>query len=167
MGSNTYLVEYHRLTVDDAATLAAFYNALGDESKRLFQPLSEKTDAARCLEIAKDNLSDRKYDIVATQDDRIVGWAFIWNTDEPNEGTFGIGVSDDRQGGGIGREIMTRTLNSCKDRGIHTVHLIVVQDNKRAQNLYESMGFIVTGTKVGSDGQDYFTMIKRFAGSGV
>ena len=160
MGSGKHLVDIHRLTTEDAGALAEYYNALSDESKRLFRPLTEKTDKNRCLEIANDNKAESKYDLVAIIENTVVGWAFVWNGERPNEATFGIGVSDEWQGKGIGKELMCRVLDACHDRSIFTVHLIVVQDNARAQRLYKQMGFIMTGTQVGSDGQDYYEMVK-------
>ncbi len=160
MGSGKHLLTIRRLAPEDAGTLAEFYNALSDESKRLFRPLTEKTDKNRCLEIADDNKADSKYDLVAIIEDIVVGWAFVWGGEEPIEGTFGIGVSDEWQGKGIGRELMGRVLDACHDRRIFTVRLIVVQDNARAQSLYKQMGFTITGAQVGPDGQDYFKMVK-------
>ena len=161
MGRGKHLLDIHRLTTEDAGALAEYYNALSDESKRLFRPLTEQTDKNRCLEIANDNKADSKYDLLAITNDKVVGWAFIWNREEPNEATFGIGVSDEWQGKGIGKELMRRVLDACHGRSIFTVHLIVVQDNARAQSLYKQMGFMMTGTQVGTDGQDYYEMVKR------
>ena len=161
MGSGSHRIAIRRITAADAEALAAFYNQLSDESKRLFRPLSEKTHRDRCLEIIRDNEDGGKYDLVAVCQSSVVGWAFVWNTDRPAEGSFGIGVSDEWQGQGIGKMLITQVLDACRGRGLTVVHLIVVQDNLRAQNLYEQMGFVKTGTKVGEDGQDYFTMLKR------
>ena len=161
MGSGKYLLAIRRLSPEDAGALAEFYNVLSDESKRLFRPLTEKTDKNRCLEIANDNIAESKYDLLAIVEDTVVGWAFVWNGEEPNEATFGIGVSDRWQRKGIGKELMARVLAACTDRKILKVNLIVVQDNARAQSLYRQMGFTITGIQVGSDGQDYFKMAKK------
>ena len=166
MGSQKHFIDFRRLALEDAGALAEFYNALSGESKRLFRPLSEKTDKYRCIELANDNVADCKYDLVAVYEAVVVGWAFVWNVEEPHECTFGIGVSDDWQGRGIGKMLMAQVLDSCHQRGIIRVHLIVVQDNVRAQSLYKQMGFSVTGAEVGSDGQDYFKMVKSIEKGG-
>ncbi|MAG13701.1 MAG: hypothetical protein CMN78_03790 [Spirochaetales bacterium] len=165
MGNGSHHVTIRRIGLADAEALATFYNGLSDESKRLFRPLSENTDKNRCREIVRDNEAETKYDLIAVLGDVVVGWAFVWNIDQPAECTFGIGVSDEWQGKGIGKKLMKRVLGTCRSRDLSTVHLIVVQDNQRAQNLYKQMGFVVTGTKAGADGQDYFTMIKIISSS--
>ena len=149
-----------RLEPGDAAGLSEFYNGLSDPSKRLFRPLREKTDPEQCLGLARENEAeiDRKYDLIAVEDGRIVGWTFLWNLDEPGAAVFGLAVSDARQGRGIGRRLMAEVLAAAGSRGLRTVRLTVVQENMRARGLYESLGFTVTGTTVGPDGLDYYKM---------
>ena len=153
-----------RLEPEDAAALCHFYNELSDGSKRLFHPLGEKINEEQCRLIAEQNLPERetKYDLVALLGERVVGWAFLWNdADKPGEASLGIAVTDDAQGGGLGKRLITELLAAAPARGLVRIRLTVVQDNAIARRLYEACGFFRTGSFVGKDGLDYFSMMKE------
>lgn len=56
-------------------------------------------------------------------------------------------VTPERWGEGIGRAIMSATLNEATERGLDRAQLWTHADNKRSQQLYESLGFLPTGDR--------------------
>ena len=143
------------LKSDDANGLREFYNGLSSESLRLFLWAPwPRTSSAK--EIARNAAGDR-CDLVALAGDRVIAWAFLMRmqTDLPH---LGIAVADDYQNKGLGRQLMSKLIERARRTGKKKIDLIVVQDNTRAQRLYQSFGFTMHGTRRGDDGQDYFEM---------
>ena len=143
----------------DAGALVDFYNGLSAASKRTFRPLGATTTLEVCEGIVRDNSPgmDRRLDLVALHETRIVGWAFLQNlqSDKP---TFGLGIADDHQGRGLGGALMDRVMNAARERAVEKVSLIVVKDNAVAWKMYEKRGFHRSGEYVEDDGLTYFRM---------
>jgi len=148
-----------QLKPGDSHALCDFYNGLCEASKRTFRPVGEKTTPDVCRGIIADNDDHRleKYDLVAIEGKRIIGWSFIWNLNA-KEPTFGLGVADDFQGKGIGSRLMDRVLADIRQRALNEVYLTVVQENLIAKTMYERRGFVVYGDYHGEDNLDYFRM---------
>lgn len=64
-----------------------------------------------------------------------------------------IGITDQYQNKGIGREFITYALNEAKNSGKKGVRLTTFKENFRAQHLYRSIGFIDTGDKNAPEGE--------------
>lgn len=58
-------------------------------------------------------------------------------------------VAPERQGRGLGRELMQRLMTSAKEYGIATLFLEVRPSNRRAIDLYERLGFEAIGLRRG------------------
>ncbi len=144
----------------DENVLVDFYNGLSESSIQTFRPLGYKTTLSVCEDIIQDNSPeiDKKFDLVALHETRIVGWSFLWNI-ESNEPTFGLGVADDFQGKGLGSKLIDSAMKTARERGLKKVLLTVVQDNQVAWQMYERRGFVKYGKFVGEDGLDYFRMV--------
>jgi ribosomal protein S18 acetylase RimI-like enzyme len=52
-----------------------------------------------------------------------------------------LAVAPDFQGRGLGRLLLTRTLERLTEMGYDGLSLMVSRDNRRALDLYRSMGF--------------------------
>jgi len=81
---------------------------------------------------------------VAERDGVVAGWVVSlvrthqrWRTGR----LYGIAVSPTMSGRGIGRILVTRTLEELTRRGVVSVALEVQSDNERAIGLYRSFGF--------------------------
>ena len=152
------VIDIRRVDTGDASALVAFYNGLSPCSIRTFRPLGKTTTRDVCQDIVQDNVLDVvKCDFVAVDEDRIIGWSFVWElaSEEP---TLGLCVTDAYHGRGLGSALLDRALAAARERGLARVHLTVVQDNLVALGLYESRGFVRCGEFVGSDGLDYYRM---------
>ncbi|MGY1591573.1 ribosomal protein S18-alanine N-acetyltransferase [Geodermatophilus sp. SYSU D00708] len=97
----------------------------------------------------RDELSrtDTRYYLVAEDGDRLVGYAgLIAYDDEAHVAT--IGVAADRQGEGIGAQLLDALLEEA-DRRSPVVLLEVRADNEVAQGLYRRRGFTEIGRRRG------------------
>ena len=149
-----------RIRWGDESALVEFYNGLSESSKRTFRPIGYTTTLNVCEDIIQDNKSERekKFDLVALHETRIVGWCFLWNL-ESGEPTFGLGVADAYHGKGLGSKLMDSVMKTARERGLKKILLTVVQYNEVAWKLYEKRGFVKYGEFVGEDGLDYFRMV--------
>lgn len=145
------------IRADDALGLQTFYNTLDALGRTLFRPLGWAGSYADCKSIVSEAVAGRRYDVVADKSGEIKGWAFVAGFDAEYP-VFGIGVSPDLRGRGLGRELMGRTVEYVRRLEKKGIDLTVVQTNDRARSLYESFGFRTTGTLDGPDGQSYFAM---------
>ncbi len=84
--------------------------------------------------------------ITAELDGAPVGFAVTWfAADEAELGD--LAVDPDRRGEGIGRALLTRSIEEAKSRGSRALYLEVRESNRIARALYESAGFEVVGRR--------------------
>ncbi len=140
-----------------APSLLRFYEGLSDSSKRTFHPLGDHTTPEACRTIARDNAADKKYDLLALEERRVVGWGFLWDLDS-DAPTFGLAVADDCHGRGIGSTLMDRVVETAQERRLPQVILSVVRDNDKARAMYERRGFRIYDEYVGDDALPYYRM---------
>lgn len=155
-------MEIRRIQKNDTLALLQFYNGLSSESKRLFRPLGEQTTLDACEKIIAANAEadGTKYDLIAREDRRIIGWSFLWELDEPAP-TFGIGIVDVFQGKGLGRQLMDAVMKFAVSAQIAQIKLTVVQENSNAWRMYQRRGFVITGEFLDKDGLMYFRMVNQ------
>jgi ribosomal protein S18 acetylase RimI-like enzyme len=87
---------------------------------------------------------------VALSDSRVVGWCDV--IQNRHEGTrhgaiLGMGVVREFRHRGIGSELLRRTLDAARLKGIERVELEVFSSNQGAIELYERSGFLREGCK--------------------
>lgn len=151
------------LSAGDAPALLRLYNDRNAQSRRTFRALgTETTDLAACEKVVAEACDERTtLDLVAVDvGGAIVGWCFVWWLDR-EENVFGLVVADHMQGRGLGRQLSEAVLAEMDARSVPVVHLTVVTDNERAIYLYQSLGFVETGSFTGEDGLDYYRMQRR------
>ncbi len=87
---------------------------------------------------------------IALVDGRAVGWCDIQPVPRETQahgGVLGMGILEGHRGRGIGRALMSKTLEAARKSGLDRVELTVREDNLRAKALYEKFGFTVEGVK--------------------
>lgn len=83
--------------------------------------------------------------LVAVDDREAVGFAIL-SRETGGCAEFRIALHPHRLGRGLGKSIALITLaHAFSDPALHAVHLIVRKNNPRAQRLYESLRFRMTG----------------------
>jgi RimJ/RimL family protein N-acetyltransferase len=96
-----------------------------------------------------DNIAHGSPQFVVLSAGRVVGWCDVI----PNRsrviyshcGTLGIGLLPEYRGGGIGRQLMRRTIDAAFAFGLTRIELTVRERNANAIALYKSLGFETEG----------------------
>lgn len=86
--------------------------------------------------------------VVATADNRVVGWCDISRQFFPSRahrGELGMGIIPGYRGQGLGRRLIVAALNQAREAGFIRIELSVRSDNTRAIALYEKVGFVPEG----------------------
>ena len=85
---------------------------------------------------------------VAISAGEVVGWCDVTPKERPiyaHGGVLGMGLLPQFRGQGIGTNLIRSTLAATRTIGLHRVELTVRQNNSRAIELYEKVGFRVEG----------------------
>ena len=80
----------------------------------------------------------------------IIGYAVLWCIMDQGE-LANMAVTPVFRGRGLGRFLLSRVLDTARERGIEAVFLEVRVSNERASRLYESFGFVDVGKR-----RDYY-----------
>jgi L-amino acid N-acyltransferase YncA len=89
--------------------------------------------------------------VVAEDDGRVVGWAALSPVSDRcvYEGVAenSVYVAPGFQGGGIGRELLTRLIEQAEAAGIWTIQTNVFPENRASLALHQACGFRVVGVR--------------------
>jgi RimJ/RimL family protein N-acetyltransferase len=117
------------------------------------------------LAFVRDNIVAGHPHMVAVADGEVVGWCDIRRGARDAEshcGSLGMGIVPGYRDRGLGRRLITATLDAAKASGLHRVELNARAENLRAIALYERVGFEHEGVArdaVKIDGR-YFDSVK-------
>ncbi|MEU2038546.1 GNAT family N-acetyltransferase [Nocardia niwae] len=78
--------------------------------------------------------------LVAELDGTVIGYALTLEK-KGRALLFTFAVAKRHQGGGYGRGLLSRTLQTCRKVGAEVVYLTVRPDNQHASNLFKRAGF--------------------------
>jgi RimJ/RimL family protein N-acetyltransferase len=135
----------------DAAAMADYVAALQAERLRTISRRPPPTEEEERTLIAKAEANDRALILVAADGDKIVGMLDIWagaGQGDRHVARFGVSVSEDWRGHGIGRALIERAVAAAwKWPGLCRIELECVPHHHSAIRLYESIGFGVEGRK--------------------
>ncbi len=131
-----------RLVGGDGAALQAFNAALSLESRSKFLPHPyDNTTVARAL-ARSENGDD--YLLGVFDGDRLVGYFFLWRIHE-RVPLLGIGILDEFQHRGLGRQMMQLLIDLAVAEGCEGIELTTTRDNHAAFALYQKCGFHYVG----------------------
>lgn len=85
---------------------------------------------------------------IALKDDRPVGFSMIRQAADEAE-LLAIGVLATDRGRGIGRALLTATIEECTRAGLAHMYLEVARSNSAARKTYCSSGFFIVGHRQG------------------
>jgi len=108
-------------------------------------PSVESTD-----DFIRRNIVNNYAEFVAVVEGRVVGWADIIPFEKKimkHAGLLGMGVIAEHRGKGIGKALLSRTIEQAKENGLKRVELEVFAYNSVAIALYSQLGFELEGTK--------------------
>jgi len=142
-----------RLSERHAAALPAFHDQLSPRSRSLFTPHAYDAETVAAY-IERNSQGEDLIFVLETGGDAIVGYFFLWEFTAPIP-LLGIGLADDWQGEGLGKELMEILISEARATGRDGIELTTHPDNERAFRLYRSVGFQETGLveNVAGDGR--------------
>ena len=88
----------------------------------------------------KNNQGDRYLNLKIAEGHQIYGFA-ICQTVLDEATLFNIAIDPQKQGLGLGRQLLNELITRLRQKGILTLWLEVRESNKKAQVLYDSLGF--------------------------
>ena len=141
-------IDIVRIAQAHAEGFHACLDAVAREKRYLAQV--EALPLERIEAFVHDSVIQEAAQFVALDDQRVVGWCDVfpaWPAAVEHCGSLGMGVLATHRGLGIGRRLMSATLNHARVKSITRVELEVRADNAAAIALYESMGFVHEGRK--------------------
>jgi len=133
----------------DARALMDFINGFvnQDRSGLLISKKANMRDERKWLrDRLKEIKAKRTVMLLVERDGRVVGNSDvtrrIWK--ESHRGVFGIALSKEIQGKGIGEQLIKRVIGLAKQRmrGLERIDLQVIDYNDRAKGLYKKVGFV-------------------------
>ncbi|NQU10430.1 GNAT family N-acetyltransferase [bacterium] len=131
-----------RLRSGDDAALQAFNAGLGPESRRKFLPHGyDDATVATVLQRA-EAVDDATFGAFAG--DRLVAYFFLWRIRE-RVPLLGIGITDEFQHRGLGRQILVFLIAEARTRDRDGIELTTMLDNHNAFALYQKTGFVYHG----------------------
>ena len=135
-------VTVRRLGRGDREKLQQFDRGLSEATRLLFPPHSYDDATVDAYIRRSENGDDIIY--VAEHGGRIVAYFFLWYAKRPTC-LLGIGIADEFQAVGLGRQLMEILIESARDAGCEAVELTTAPENERAFALYQKCGFEYIG----------------------
>ena len=88
---------------------------------------------------------------------------FIHKFDSKEMYLFGVSTREEFRGRGCAKELINRSTEYFKEKGMEKISLTVAPENKSAVGLYKKMGYIVENIQNSEygDGVDRFYMVKK------
>jgi ribosomal protein S18 acetylase RimI-like enzyme len=129
--------------------IVGFHAALDSVAReRLYLAFLQAPSLETTHSFVRANIREGHPQFVAEVDGAVVGWCDVIRSDRPvfrHCGFLGIGLMAQYRGLGIGRALMSATVNAALACGISRIELTVRADNTRAIALYASLGFVAEG----------------------
>ncbi len=99
--------------------------------------------------------------VVSIDDDPEVESITCWSKNlQPSAEISRLGVAEQYQNRGIGRELLSGAMKELKKRGCKSAHMLVAKDNVKALRSYEKLAFEKVGEYV-LQGHDYWCYEKK------
>ena len=138
-------------TFEDGPEVSTFFTTTHGETDYLLSYPEESThdDEKQSNYLKETTESNREIELLAIVDGKVVGMAGFNAIGSKykvrHRAEFGITVSKNYWGQGIGKAIMNACIKCAKEAGYIQLELDVVADNTRAIELYKKLGFIEFG----------------------
>jgi len=127
-----------RLVATDATSLQTFNSALSPDSRQMFLP--HAYDDATVAKAMTRSQNGDDYVLGAFYGERLMGYFFLWCVRE-RVPLLGIGMLDEFQHRGLGRQMMQLLIDNAVAEGRDGIELTTMPDNHKAFALYQKCGF--------------------------
>ncbi|MGB6128468.1 MAG: GNAT family N-acetyltransferase [Psychrilyobacter sp.] len=143
------IYELEPMIVDDAKNLHEFFNLIGGETNFVSFEKFESPSLEACKSLLDSTKEAPNYAYCIKDKGKIIA-TLTANTRsgrsrERHKSDFGIGVSKEYWGKGIGSLLMEKVISESKKNFISKITLKVSEKNARAIKLYEKYGFEIEG----------------------
>ena len=122
-------------------------DSVKDEGDFLFATLRFKIEeTVRFMQATREN--DTPAFLALDEKDNVIGWCDIspGTIEETSHvGTLGMGIVASERGKGIGEELLSRSINKARHKGLEKIELQVFATNDAARALYRKYGFSEEG----------------------
>lgn len=126
----------------DGEGFVEFYAAISPEDSRYYFSAADRTREKALARVAQADRATEVCLVIDGGDGRIYGEAwFRWNDEENAKSVFGICISRELQGLGVGKSIMNYLMELATDYGPELMAIEVQKENNRALKLYMKLGF--------------------------
>lgn len=132
--------------------IAGFHAALDDVAReKKYLAFLEAPPLDKTAAFIRNNIKEDHPQFVALAEGKVVGWCdVIPAKDRPihaHTGVLGIGILPAHRGKGVGRALMTATIDKARAKGLTRIELTVREKNLNAIALYKRIGFETEGLK--------------------
>lgn len=157
-------LSFRRVVAEDAPKLRDFWLAMSPASQRTYCPYGESSHLLPpWQEAAARYAAGPDLGIAGVMPDGTIAALCVveYIGDTTRLPNFGVGVDDKYQDRGVGTQLMELILAEADKMDVPLIKLIVVNDNQRAQHLYQKFDFRFDGEPhQGRDGLTYLDMIR-------
>lgn len=129
--------------------IEGFHKALDTVAReRRYLSLLEAPPLESTRDFVLDNIRNGHPQFVALAVGEVVGWCDIRRHEREvhvHRGTLGMGIAPGYRYRGLGRRLISTTIEAACALGLHRIELDVYADNLPARALYEKVGFVQEG----------------------
>jgi putative acetyltransferase len=118
--------------------------------ERRFMAFTEAAPREQTFEYYRNVVLGGHSHFVAVRDHQVLGWCDVLpliGQMRSHAGVLGMGVSARERGKGVGKALIQAAIAKATERGLSRIELTVHSENKVAQALYTSVGFVHEGTQ--------------------
>ncbi|EAT13362.1 GNAT family N-acetyltransferase [Bermanella marisrubri] len=137
-------IELRPIRGEDEPALKAFHDELSAESLRYRFFTSRRNFRHRELaQFAQIDYQQEMAFVAMDKDDQMLGVVRTWTDADQIQSEFSVMVSDAAQGLGIGRALMDKMIDYCREQGAVEMMGMVLSDNGPMLRLADKLGFKV------------------------
>jgi RimJ/RimL family protein N-acetyltransferase len=136
-------IEIRPIRPDDREALADGLRRMSDESRyrRFFSPLAELSERQLTYLTEVDHHDHEALVAVEAETGQGIGVArFVRSKEDPEIAEVAVAVADDRQGQGIGSELLHRLTERARDEGIRRFSGSILEENRPMRELMAELG---------------------------
>lgn len=120
-----------------------FLENLSEKSKNSFQPHAFDLDTVKkIIDELYIDIDIMRFLTIEENSGKVIAYNFFWSLRNEYP-SFGIGISDNYQGKGLGEILINHFIEVAKSLGKKGINLSLFKYNERAYKLYLKMGFKV------------------------
>ncbi|KGP91239.1 diamine acetyltransferase [Pontibacillus chungwhensis BH030062] len=125
-----------------------YFQEIDEKNERIVRGVRVKPEQEHFIETVDECLEEAAaypewHPVAIYSDDKVVGFAMYGCVGRNGETWIDrVIIDQDEQGKGLGRLVMTKLIDVVtRDYGVNVLYLSIIEENRGARYLYESLGF--------------------------